>query len=200
MDSAPLPDLDSLDRQALMASLIAHRTEVESQQSELETAIEAASPEPEVQRPARKPLAEHLPREIVTHLPLSACCSECGGQLCQFGEDVSEQLEYIPESFKVVRHVRLKFVCAACDRVVEAPAPSRPVERSIAGPALLAHVLISKYGDRLPLYRQSDIYARQGVDIGRSTLGKGEIHRPCRAISGEHQARVEWLESVHAMV
>jgi transposase len=90
--------------------------------------------------------------------------------LRQFGEDVSEQLEYIPENFKVIRHVRPKFACAACDRVVEAPAPSRPVERGIAGPSFLAHVLISKYADHLPLYRQSEIYARQGVDIGRSTL------------------------------
>jgi transposase len=147
-----------------------HLEEMESARAELETAMEAASPEPEVQKPARKPLAEHLPREIVTHLPHGECCTECGGQLRQFGEDVSEQLEYIPENFKVIRHVRPKFACAACDRVVEAPAPSRPVERGIAGPSFLAHVLISKYADHLPLYRQSEIYARQGVDIGRSTL------------------------------
>jgi len=147
-----------------------HLEEMESTQAELETAIEAASPQPEVHKPARKPLPGHLPREVVTHLPQSDCCMECGGQLRQFGEDVSEQLEYIPESFKVIRHVRPKFACGACDRVIEAPAPTRPVERGLAGPALLAHVLISKYGDHLPLYRQSEIYARQGVDIGRSTL------------------------------
>ena len=87
-----------------------------------------------------------------------------------FGEDVSEQLEYVPESFKVIRHVRPKFACASFERVVEAPAPSRPIERGLAGPALLAHVLVSKFCDHLPLYRQSEIYARQGVEIERSTL------------------------------
>ena len=87
-----------------------------------------------------------------------------------FGEDVSEQLEYIPDSFKVIRHVRPKFSCAGCDRVVEAPAPSRPIERGLAGPGLLAHVIVSKFADHLPLYRQSEIYARQGVEISRSTL------------------------------
>lgn len=95
---------------------------------------------------------------------------ECGGQLRKFGEDVSEQIEYIPESFKVVRHVRPKFTCESCDRVVEAQAPSRAIERGLAGPGLLAHVLVSKYCDHLPLYRQSEIYARQGVELSRSTL------------------------------
>jgi transposase len=74
------------------------------------------------------------------------------------------------QSFKVVRHVRPKFACNSCDRVVEAPAPSRPIERGLVGPGLLAHVLVSKFGDHLPLYRQSEIYARQGVEIERSTL------------------------------
>jgi transposase len=90
--------------------------------------------------------------------------------LRQFGHDVTDQLEYIPESFKVIRHVRPKFACSGCDRVVEAPAPSRPIERGLAGPGLLAHVLVSKFADHLPLYRQSEIYARQGVEIERSTL------------------------------
>lgn len=147
-----------------------HLEEMESARAELETAIEAASREPEVRKPVRKSLPDHLPREVVTHLPRSECCEACGGQLRKFGEDVSEQLEFIPESFKAIRHVRPKFACTVCDRVVEAPAPSRPVARGLAGPALLAHVLISKYCDHLPLYRQSEIYARQGVDIGRSTL------------------------------
>ena len=107
---------------------------------------------------------------MVTHGVSGDCCPDCGGQLRQFGEDVSEQLEYIPDSFKVIRHVRPKFACNGCDRVVEAPAPSRPIERGLAGPGLLAHVLVSKFGDHLPLYRQSEIYGRQGVAIERSTL------------------------------
>ena len=148
-----------------------HLEELESAQAEMETAIEAVAPAVEVKpRSTRKPLPEHLPREVVTHLPQGDCCSSCGGALRQFGEDVSEQLEYVPESFKVLRHVRPKFACSGCDRVVEAPAPSRPIERGLAGPGLLAHVLVSKFGDHLPLYRQSEIYARQGVEIERSTL------------------------------
>jgi transposase len=121
-------------------------------------------------RPARKPLPEDLPREVVTHLPAHNCCPDCGGALRQFGEDVSEQLERIPASFKVIRHVRPKFACAACESVVEAPAPARPIDRGLPGPDLLAHVLVSKYSDHLPLYRQSQIYAREGVDLDRSTL------------------------------
>jgi len=121
-------------------------------------------------RPERKPLPEHLPREVVTHTPAHDGCPDCGGQLRHFGDDVAEQLEYVPECFKVVRHVRPKYACTGCDRVVEAPAPSRPIERGLAGPGLLAHVIVSKFSDHLPLYRQSEIYARQGVDIPRSTL------------------------------
>lgn len=121
-------------------------------------------------RPARKPIPEDLPREVVTHLPAHNCCPDCGGALRQFGEDVSEQLERIPASFKVIRHVRPKFACAGCESVVEAPAPARPIDRGLPGPGLLAHVLVSKYADHLPLYRQSQIYAREGVDLDRSTL------------------------------
>jgi transposase len=121
-------------------------------------------------RPRRKPLPEDLPREVVTHLPEHDCCPDCGDALRQFGEDVSEQLERIPATFKVIRHVRPKFACNHCERVVEAPAPSRPIDRGLAGPALLAHVLMSKYGHHLPLYRQAEIFAREGVDLDRSTL------------------------------
>jgi len=102
-------------------------------------------------RPARKPLPDDLPREVITHLPPHNCCPDCGGALRQFGEDVSEQLERVPATFKVIRHVRPKFACAGCERVVEAPAPSRPIERGLPGPALLAHVLLSKYGDYVGL-------------------------------------------------
>ena len=123
-----------------------------------------------LRRPRRKPLPEDLPREVLTHLPEHDCCPDCGGALRQFGEDVSEQLERVPATFKVIRHVRPKFACNHCERIVEAPAPSRPIERGLAGPALLAHVLMSKYGHHLPLYRQSEIFAREGVDLDRSTL------------------------------
>jgi transposase len=143
----------------------------ETTQAEAEAAVERLKPAEEPKaRPERKPLPEHLPREVMRHAPNRDCCPDCGGQLRQFGEDVAEQLEYIPDSFKVIRHVRPKFACSGCDRVVEAPAPSRPIERGLAAPGLLAHVIVSKFADHLPLYRQSEIYARQGVEIPRSTL------------------------------
>ena len=103
-------------------------------------------------------------------MPAEEACSACGGQLSKLGEDVSEMLEYIPASFKVIRHVRPKMCCTRCDAIVQAPAPGRPIDRGLAGPGLLAHVLVSKYADHLPLYRQSEIYAREGVDLDRSTL------------------------------
>ena len=86
------------------------------------------------------------------------------------GEDVAEMLERVRASFKVIRHVRPKLSGDACDRILQSPAPSRPIDRGLAGPGLLAHVLVSKYADHLPLYRQSEIYAREGVDLDRSTL------------------------------
>jgi transposase len=121
-------------------------------------------------RAPRKPLPEDLPREVITHPPASTCCPDCGGALRQFGEDVSEQLERVPASFKVIQHVRPKFACGACEQVVQAPAPARPIDQGLPGPDLLAHVLVSKFADHLPLYRQSEIYAREGVELCRSTL------------------------------
>jgi transposase len=121
-------------------------------------------------KPARKALPEHLPREVRTYPPKQKACPDCGGTLKLLGEDVSEFLEYVPARFKVIRQVRPKLACACCERIVQAAAPSRPIERGVAGPGLLAHVLVSKYCDHLPLYRQSEIYAREGVELERSTL------------------------------
>ena len=121
-------------------------------------------------KPRRRPLPEHLPRQTQTHEPQHAACPDCGGELRKLGEDVSETLEYVPECFRVIRNVRPKLSCRHCERIVQAPAPSRPIVRGLAGPGLLAHVLISKYADHLPLYRQCEIYERQGVELERSTL------------------------------
>jgi transposase len=119
----------------------------------------------------RRALPAHLPREKLLHEPASTCtCPECGGSLRVLGEDVSEMLEYVPQHWKVLRHVRPKYSCSTCQKIVQAAAASRPIERGIAGPALLAHVLVSKYCDHQPLYRQSQIYAREGIDLDRSTL------------------------------
>lgn len=142
--------------------------ELQTAQAQVPT-VEQPLAQPERGRPARKPLPEHLPREQVVH-PAACACPDCGGALRRIGEDVSEVLEYVPEHFKVVRHVRPKLSCADCQRIVQASAPSRPIARGLAGPGLLAHVLVAKYADHLPLYRQAQIYARQGIDLDRSTL------------------------------
>ena len=118
----------------------------------------------------RKPLPDHLPRETVEHAPPERHCTECGSTFVKLGEDVSEMLEYVPAHFKVIRHVRPKLACSRCERIVQAAAPSRPIERALPGPALLAHVLVGKFCDHLPLYRQSAIYARSGIELERSTL------------------------------
>ncbi|MCP5239108.1 MAG: IS66 family transposase [Zoogloeaceae bacterium] len=118
----------------------------------------------------RKPLPDHLSRETVEHAPPERHCTECGSTFVKLGEDVSEMLEYVPAHFKVIRHVRPKLACSRCERIVQAAAPSRPIERALPGPALLAHVLVGKFCDHLPLYRQSAIYARSGIELERSTL------------------------------
>jgi transposase len=118
----------------------------------------------------RKPLPAHLPRERTVHQP-AAACSCCGGTvLRKLGEDVTELLEYVPSSFKVIQLVRPKLSCRACETIVQAPLPSFPIERGRPGPGLLAHIAVAKYADGLPLYRQSAIYAREGIDLDRSTL------------------------------
>jgi transposase len=120
-------------------------------------------------KPARRRLPEHLPRETVVHAA-AAVCPDCGGMVRVLGEDKSEVLEYVPGHFKVIEHVRPKVSCRTCEAISQAPTPVLPIERGRRGPALLTHVLISKYCDHLPLYRQADVYAREGVGLSRSTL------------------------------
>ncbi len=126
-------------------------------------------------------LPAHLPRESQVYRPQTssdhhdahgqACgCTACGGRLRLIGQDVSEQLEYVPSRFKVIRHVRPKLACVACEAIFQAAAPSRPIARGMAGPGLLANVLVSKYCDHIPLHRLSRIYGRDGVVIDPSTM------------------------------
>jgi len=134
-----------------------------------------AEPEPSArsdlpdQKPARRPLPGHLPRMTVAH-EAACACPQCGGALRPLGEDVTEVLDYVPASFRVIRHVRPKFSCRSCEAITQAPAPELPVRRGRATAGLLAHVLVAKFADHLPLYRQSEIYAREGVALERSTL------------------------------
>jgi transposase len=118
----------------------------------------------------RQQLPAHLPRERVVHDPVCACPT-CGGTvLTRLGADERELLEYVPSHFKVVVHVRPKMSRRQCETVIQAPAPSLPIERGRPGPNLLAHVLVAKYCDHTPLHRQSVIYGRAGVELERSTL------------------------------
>lgn len=134
-----------------------------------ELPVQLQPSEPTAVRPARRALPPQLPREQIVHE--TACsCPECGGELRAAGEDVSEMLEWVPARYKVLRHVRPKFSCPRCQKLLQAPAPARPIARGLAGPGLLAHVIVSKYQDHLPLYRQSQIFAREGIELERSTL------------------------------
>jgi transposase len=146
-----------------------HLEELESQAPVIAKA-EAAAPA-EVAAPPRRALPEHLPRERVVH-ETSCSCPACGGAMKPIGEDVSEVLDYVPARFRVIRHVRPKLACVKCDCIAQAPAPSRPITRGLPGAGLLAHILVAKYADHLPLYRQSEIYAREGVELERSTMAE----------------------------
>jgi transposase len=128
--------------------------------------VEAAA---EAQKPARRALPEHLPREDnVQAAPCS--CPACGGALRRIGEALTETLDYVPGRFTVIRHIRAKLSCRTCDTVVAAPAPDHAIARGRAGAGLLAHIVVSTYDDHLPLYRQAEIFAREGIGLETSTL------------------------------
>lgn len=149
----------------LEASRAATAATEEEAEEPLAPASAAAHP-----RPARKPLPESLPRIEKRIEPQQTQCPDCGGALRNLGEDISEILDYVPGHFEVIRIVRPKRSCACCSRIVQAPAPSRPIERGLAGPGLLARILVNKYQHHLPLYRQTEIFTREGMEFNRSTL------------------------------
>jgi transposase len=121
-------------------------------------------------RRAPRSLPAHLPRETVVHAPAACNCPDCGGALRKLGEDIAEMLDFVPGYFQVIRHIRPKLSCARCSRVIQQPAPARPIERGLPAPGLLAQVLVAKYADHCPLYRQQGIYRRAGVELERATL------------------------------
>lgn len=121
-------------------------------------------------QPKRKPFPDHLLRETMVHRPSELECTDCGKPLRKLGEDIREVFNFVPGRFVVHRHICEKFSCRDCGTIVEDTLPSLPIEKGAPGSGLLAHVLISKYADHLPLYRQSEIYEREGVDLARSTM------------------------------
>jgi transposase len=169
----------SSERSAVLEQLALKLADMEEDAAQADAAAQvaaaaAASAKVAVQafarrKPARRPLPEHLPRERVVY-PSPSTCPCCGGVLHKLGEDVTETLEMIPRQWKVIQHVREKFSCRSCEAITQPPAPSHPIARGRAGPSLLAHVLFSKYGLHLPLNRQSQVYAREGIELDVSTL------------------------------
>ena len=150
-------------------------------------------------KPVRKPFPLHLPRERVI-VPGPTACACCGStRLSKLGEDVTETLEVIPRQWKVIQHVREKFTCRACEKISQAPAPFHVTPRGFAGPSLLAMILFEKYGQHQPLNRQSERYAREGVDLSLSTLADqvGACATALRPLHALIEAHVLGAERLH---
>jgi transposase len=154
----------SLLEETLDMDLAAVAAEIEAQQP-------ATQPSDEKKRPKREKLPAHLPRREVRHEPEDTTCG-CGQAMKRIGEDVAEKLDYQPGVFTVERHVRGKWVCACCEKLVQAPVPAHVIDKGIPTTGLLAQVLVAKYLDHLPLYRQEAIFERAGMAIARSTLAQ----------------------------
>ena len=140
-------------------------------EQELAQLVPVASTAPEARAPKRQPLPAHLPRTAFHHEPHSTICG-CGCQLMRIGEDVAEKLDYVPGVFTVERHIRGKWVCKQCETLVQAPVAAHIIDKGIPTTGLLAQVLVAKYADHLPLYRQEAIFGRAGMSLPRSTLAQ----------------------------
>ena len=138
---------------------------------EIERASRGDKAKKDKQSPKREPLPPHLPRRDVHHEPESTACG-CGCQMKRIGQDVSEKLDYEPGVFTVERHVRGKWACARCQKLVQAPVPAHIIDKGIPTASLLAQVLVAKFLDHLPLHRQEHIFKRAGMAIARSTLAQ----------------------------
>jgi transposase len=146
--------------------------ELEAAEAEAQASAKPAQDLEPVQAPfpaSRRKLPDHLTRIVEVHEP--ACtCAVCGGAMRKVSEDVTEVLDYVPGRFEVIRHVRPAYSCRRCEAMAQAQMPALPIPRGQAGPGLLAHVLVAKFCDHIPLYRQAQIYARDGVDLDRAQL------------------------------
>ncbi len=165
------PEQRALFDETMAADIAAVEAELEALQSLPAESETAPAPRPR-QAPKRRPLPEHLPRVETRHEPASCRCGQCGQDLVHIGDHVSEKLSCKPLEFFVRRDVHPQYACRGCETVVAVPVAPTVIDRGIAAPALLAQVLVSKYVDHLPLYRQEAIYARSGVELSRSTLAE----------------------------
>ncbi len=138
---------------------------------EIDALEKPANPPQDRTQAKRQPLPANLPRREIRHEPDSTTC-QCGCQMKRIGEDVAEKLDYVPGVFSVERHVRGKWACSQCETIVQAPVDAHIIDKGIPTAGLLAQVLVAKYADHLPLYRQESIFGRAGVAIPRSTLAQ----------------------------
>ena len=160
------PEQKSLLEDEIEADLAAVASEIDA----LQQGHTAASPQ-EKKQPKRLPLPTNLPRREIRHEPESSTC-RCGCQMKRIGEDVAEKLDYVPGVFSVERHIRGKWACAQCEIIVQAPVAAHVIDKGIFTTGLLAQVLVAKYADHQPLYRQEAIFGRAGLAIPRSTLAQ----------------------------
>lgn len=145
--------------------------DLEAIAQELEQLSPATPPADTKAQPKRAPLPAQLPRREIRHEPASTVCS-CGCELKRIGEEVAEKLDYTPGVFTVERHIRGKWVCKRCETLTQAPVPAHVIDKGIPTTGLLAQVLVAKYADHLPLYRQERIFERAGLALPRSTLAQ----------------------------
>ncbi len=146
-------------------------TDLEAIEAELNALRPAPTSDQTRQKPKRAPLPPQFPRTVIHHEPQSTECV-CGCQLQRIGEDVSEKLDYTPGVFTVEQHVRGKWACHQCETLIQAPVPAQVIDKGIPTAGLLAHVMVAKFADHLPLYRQEKIFGRAGLAIPRSTLAQ----------------------------
>jgi transposase len=164
--------LDVAQRSLLDETIDADLAAMEIELAELRAAegMAPAKPDP-ADKPRRASLPANLPRTEIRHEPETTTCS-CGCQMKRIGEDVAEKLDYVPGVFTVERHIRGKWACTACEKLIQAPVPAQVIDKGIPTAGLLAQVLVSKYADHMPLYRQEQMFGRAGVAIPRSTLAE----------------------------
>ncbi|RUT39810.1 IS66 family transposase [Pseudomonas sp. PAMC 29040] len=146
-------------------------TDIAAIEAELQALQAAPSPTEQKRKPKRTALPAEFPRTLIHHEPDNTHC-QCGCALKRIGEDVSEKLDYTPGVFTVERHVRGKWVCDDCETLIQAPVPAQVIDKGIPTAGLLAHVMIARFADHLPLYRQESIFGRAGLAIPRSTLAQ----------------------------
>jgi len=198
------PSSEKIAREIVQLELALEALEVKiaADDTSMESAEET---EPEVstrtapRRRGKPRISQDAPRER-TVLDPGDVCPECSGELRLLGEDIAEMLEFVAAKLKVVETVRLKKSCRRCEKIVQEPAPTRPIPRGMAGPGLLAHILVAKFDDHLPLYRQGEIFARLGADIPRSTLIDwcGQAVRALTPLAEKIKASVLSANRLHA--